>query len=167
MLFPLRCLTLLPSCNDSTSWQPSYFLTSHLFNRCSRTRLLFQPDFLAKCCVSRTHLHAALGPGAVLPAVAGPDWTGLPLLHLRGAGPAVALRGLDHRPLAPHLTWKGDRKWYVNSKVKFNPAPKQPVRFRPIWPLDGDLFTRCVTCRSVYCTHCSYACVCVCFGLPE
>lgn len=59
-----------------------------------------------------TNLHAALGPGAVLPAVAGPDRAGLPLLHLRRAGPAVAPGGLDHRPLAPHLPWRegGDRK---------------------------------------------------------
>lgn len=52
------------------------------------------------------YLHPALGPGAVLPPVAGSDRTGLPLLHLRRAGPAVALRGLNHRPLTPHLTWR-------------------------------------------------------------
>lgn len=52
------------------------------------------------------YLHPTLGPGAVLPAVAGSDRAGLPLLHLRRAGPAVALRGLNHRPPPPHLTWR-------------------------------------------------------------
>lgn len=53
-----------------------------------------------------TNLDAALGPGAVLPAVARANWARLPLLHLKGAGPAIALGGLDNRPLAPHLSWR-------------------------------------------------------------
>lgn len=50
-----------------------------------------------------TYLHPALGPLAVLPAVAGSDGAGLPLLRLRGAGPPVALEGPDHGAPPPHL----------------------------------------------------------------
>ena len=64
----------------------------------------------------QAHLHPALGPGAVLPLVAGSGGAGLPLLHLGGARPAVPLGGLDHRPLAPHLPWtKNTRRDIVST----------------------------------------------------
>lgn len=53
-----------------------------------------------------THFHLTLGPRTVLPLVAGLDRTRLPLLHLRGTGPTITPRRLDHRPLPQHLTFK-------------------------------------------------------------
>lgn len=53
-----------------------------------------------------THFHLTLGPRTVLPLVAWLDRTRLPLLHLRGTGPTITPRRLDHRPLPRHLTFR-------------------------------------------------------------